>query len=108
MPQAVSASGADTMTLAQLGQAYAVVGRVDDARAVLRQLEELSLHRYVSPYHLAYVYTGLGEQDKAIALLEQAIEQRAGGVYGIKGSFLFSSLRSHPGFQGLLKRLNLS
>lgn len=108
LQKAVSVSERDTMTLAQLGQAYALVGRVGEAREVLRQLEDLSRHRYVSPYHLAYVYTGLGEQDKAIALLEQAIEERAGGVYGIKGSFLFTTLRSHPGFTDLLKRMNLS
>ncbi|MCA1561290.1 MAG: tetratricopeptide repeat protein [Acidobacteria bacterium] len=108
LQKAVSVSERDTMTLAQLGQAYALVGRVGEARGVLQQLEDVSRHRYVSPYHLAYVYTGLGEQDKAIDLLEQAIEQRAGGVYGIKGSFLFTTLRSHPRFPDLLKRMNLS
>ena len=108
LQKAVSVSERDTMTLAQLGQAYALAGRVEEARAVLQQLEDLSRHRYVSPYHLAYVYTGLGERDKAIELLAQAIDQRAGGVYGIKGSFLFTTLRSHPRFASLLKRMNLS
>ena len=108
LQKAVAVSESDTMTLAQLGQAYALVDRVGEARAVLQQLEDLSRHRYVSPYHLAYIYTGLGERDKAIELLEQAIEQRAGGVYGIKGSFLFATLRSHPRFADLLKRMNLS
>ena len=33
--------------------------------------------------------------------------QRAGGVYGIKGSFLFGSLREHPRFRALLRKMNL-
>ena len=55
----------------------------------------------------AYVYTGLGELDRAVDCLERACEQRSGAVYGIKGSFLFASLRSHPRFQALLKKMNL-
>ena len=34
-------------------------------------------------------------------------EERAGGVYGIKGSFLFASLRDHPRFRRVLERMNL-
>ena len=92
---------------AQLGQAYALVGRVGQARDVLRQLQDLARERYVSPYHLAYIYTGLGEHDAAIDLLEQAYEQRSGGVYGMKGSFLFTTLHSHPRFVALLRRMHL-
>jgi len=40
-------------------------------------------------------------------LLERAYEERAGGVYGVKGSFLFASLRDHPRFRALLARMNL-
>jgi hypothetical protein len=55
-----------------------------------------------------HVHTGLGEQDEAIDWLERAFEQRAGSIYGIKGSFLFASLRSHPRFTALLKKMNLA
>ena len=75
---------------------------------MLQQLEELSRARYVSPLHMAYVHTGLGEQDAAIDLLEQAVEQRTGGIYSIKGSFLFAPLRAHPRFTKLMKRMNLA
>src|SRR5207245_2844751 len=51
--------------------------------------------------------TGLGEQDAAIDLLEQAYEQRSGDVYGIKGSFLFTTLHSHPRFVALLRKMHL-
>ena len=93
--------------MAQLAQAYALVGKVEQARDVLGRLQELSRRRYVSPYHMAYVHTGLGESDRAMDALEQAYEERAGGVYGIKGSFLFTPLRSHPRFTALLRKMNL-
>ena len=107
LEKAVSLNPGNTMLLAQLGQAYAMAGKVGEAREVLQRLEELSRQRYVPPTHMAYVYTGLGDQDKAIDSLEQAYEERAGGVYGIKGSFLFTTLRSHPRFTALLRKMNL-
>ena len=57
---------------------------------------------------MAYVYTGLGEADRAIDLLEAAFAKRAGAVYGIKGSFLFTACRSHPRFRALLRKMNLA
>jgi eukaryotic-like serine/threonine-protein kinase len=107
MRTAVSMSPGDTLWLGQLGQLLGMAGRMDEAHAILRQLQDWSRERYVSPYHLAYVYTGLGDRDNAVACLQRASEARAGAVYGIKGSFLFTTLRSHPGFQALLRQMNL-
>jgi serine/threonine protein kinase/Tfp pilus assembly protein PilF len=107
LEQSVQLDPGNTLYLAQLGEAYAMAGNPEQARAVLRQLEELSQQRYVSPYHMAYVYTGLGEPETAIAWLERAYEERAGSVYGIKGSFLFTTLHSHPRFAALLGKMNL-
>jgi serine/threonine-protein kinase len=106
--QAVSLSPENTMYRAQLGQALAITGDSAGARQVLRELEELATRRYVSPYHLAYVFTGLGEHDKAMDYLEQAYKERGGAMYGIKGSFLFGSLRTHPRFKALIRNFNLA
>jgi len=108
LEHAASLAPDGTAWLGQLGQAYALMGRREEALAILRRLEERARHAYVSPYHLAYVLTGLGEHDRAIDALELALEQRAGGVYGVKGSFLFTSLHPHPRFRALLRRLNLT
>jgi len=101
-------SPGSTNFAAQLGQAYAVAGHPDKARAVLADLHRQAAGSYVAPYHFAYVHTGLGEYDAAIDWLEKAYEQRAGAVYGIKGSFLFAELRPHPRFVALLRRINLA
>jgi serine/threonine-protein kinase len=106
--RAVSLNPGNSMYLAQLGEAYAVAGETSRARDVVHELEAMATQRYVSPYHLAYVYTGLGDFDRAIDLLETAYAEHAGSVYGIRGSFLFTPLRSHPRFRALLAKMNLA
>jgi hypothetical protein len=56
---------------------------------------------------MAYIYTGLGEQERALDFLERAYEERAGALFGVKGSFLFTPLREHPRFKALLRKMNL-
>jgi len=42
-----------------------------EARNLLDQLMEESKKQYVSPFYVAIVYAGLGENDKAMDWLEQ-------------------------------------
>jgi TolB-like protein/Flp pilus assembly protein TadD len=98
----------DPTFLGQLGQAYATIGRTDEAREILVRLQALAQQRVVSPYCFAYVYTGLGEPERAIEHLERAYAERSGAVFGIKGSFLFVPLRGHPRFNALLRKMHLA
>ncbi|MFL5505444.1 MAG: protein kinase domain-containing protein [Gemmatimonadales bacterium] len=107
MERASELAPSDPTFLGQLGQAYATVGRIAEARDILRRLETMAAGRAVSPYNFAYVHTGLGEFDRAIDLLERAYEERSGAVFGIKGSFLFVPLRGHPRFRALLRKMHL-
>jgi serine/threonine protein kinase/tetratricopeptide (TPR) repeat protein len=97
-----------SLFLAQLGQAYGMAGQDEKAREVLKRLTELAGRKFVSPYHLAYLHTGLGEYEAALDMLERAFEIHAGSVYALKGSFLFTPLHPHPRFQALLRKLNLA
>ena len=108
MEQAAALSPGSTLFLSQLGQAHGYTGNVEGARKILQHLQDRAAHEFVSPYHFAYVYAGLGEADTAVDWLERAFERRSGAIYGIKGSFLFRNLRSHPRFKALLQRMNLS
>jgi hypothetical protein len=40
--------------------------------------------------------------------LERAYAERAGNLFGIRGSFLFKALHSHPRFIALLRKMNLA
>ena len=106
--EAVALAPGNTLWLGQLGEAYGMAGQAEKARDILDDLKAKARTSYVSPYHFAYVYTGLGLHDAAIDCLEQAFETRAGAVYGIKGSFLFRPLHGHPRFTALLRRMNLA
>ena len=108
LERSVALSPGATLFLAQLGQAYALAGDMERARKILGQLRERAAREFVSPYHLAYVYAGLGEVDATMECLERAYERRSGGIYGVKGSFLFKNLRSEPRFQALLRKMNLA
>lgn len=109
LERAVAVAPENTMWLAQLGEAYGLAGAPVRAREVLHELEaRAAAGGYVSPYHMAYVHTGLGETERALDWLERAVAQRAGPAYGIKGSFLFAPLREHPRFQALLREMRLA
>ena len=55
-----------------------------------------------SPYHLAYIHTGLGNVDRAIDYPERAIAEGSGTTFSVKGSFLSAPLREHARFKALL------
>jgi tetratricopeptide (TPR) repeat protein len=62
--------------LAPLGLAYGLAGRRADAFKTLAEMEQASQKRYISPFYLAVVYSGLGRMDEALRLLDRALEQR--------------------------------
>jgi TolB-like protein/Flp pilus assembly protein TadD len=107
LERAVACSPGNTLWLGQLGQAYAMAGDEAKARAILEQLESYAREKFVSPYHFAYVYTGLGESDRALDYLEKAVIARTGPTYAMKSSFLFTSLHNHPRFRALLREMKL-
>jgi DNA-binding winged helix-turn-helix (wHTH) protein/TolB-like protein/Flp pilus assembly protein TadD len=101
------------LVLALLGHAYAVSGKTAEARAVLSDLHDLSeapdvsARRYVSPYTVAAIYTGLGEKDQAFRWLERAFEERDVWLMNLKVDPVFAKLRSDKRFQDLLTRAGL-
>lgn len=101
------------LILALLGHAYAASGKTAQARQVLSELHDLSEspasenRRYVSPYTVAAIYTGLGEKDQAFKWLERAFEERDVWLMNLKVDPVFAKLRSDKRFQDLLTRAGL-
>jgi tetratricopeptide (TPR) repeat protein len=110
--QGVKLSGSPLM-LALLGHAYAVSGKTKEAQQVLTDLHDLSdsreaqARRYVSPYTVAAIHTGLGDKDQAFKWLEQAFEERDVWLMNLKVDPVFAKLRSDKRFQNLLTRAGL-
>jgi eukaryotic-like serine/threonine-protein kinase len=94
--------------LAELGHAYALAGRKGDAENVLRELERWSKRSYVPAYNVAEVYIGLGDKDKALAMLEKAYADRSMALTFVTADQEFASLHSDPRFRDLVRHIGLS
>jgi TolB-like protein len=100
-----AALSTDLSATSLLAHTYAVAGRVDEARRLLGELEAAAADRYVSPYSLAAVYTGLGETERAFELLNRAFDTRDRGMGWIRVAPRFDPLRADPRFTDLLRRM---
>jgi DNA-binding winged helix-turn-helix (wHTH) protein/TolB-like protein len=99
-------SGSPLM-LALLGHAYAVSGKRAEAEQVLDDLQQLQSQRYVSPYTVAAIYVGLGDQDQAFKWLDTAAEERDLWLMNLKVDPVFAKLRQNRRFTDLLARIRL-
>lgn len=70
-------------------------------------MTELSKQKYVSPYYLAEIHTGLGEKEEAFKLLEKALEMREGPMVYLKVEPFFRELHGDPRFDSLVARVGL-
>jgi tetratricopeptide (TPR) repeat protein len=95
-------------SISDLARAYAVAGRRDEARRTLAQLLQIAKRRYVPPVYIARVYAGLGENAKALALLNQAFQVRSDQLTELRVEPAFDPLRSDPRFVDLLRRVGLT
>ena len=76
------------------------------AITLLRELEDRSTTKPVSPAALAIIYLSLGDKEQALALLERAFAERDFWLWGLKTVPDWDPLRSDPRFQRLLRQLN--
>ncbi|HJQ22627.1 MAG TPA: tetratricopeptide repeat protein [Blastocatellia bacterium] len=95
-------------TLADLGRAYALAGRRQEALGVLGELLTRSADRYVSPYDIALVYSGLGDTAQAIEWLYRAYDERAQWMIFLAVDPRFESLHADQRFRELVARLGLT
>ena len=100
-------AGRGSNGLASLGHVLAVSGRRSEAEAVLKELTAKGQTGPVRPYQVAVVLTGLGRNEEALTLLEQAYEQRSPMLSYLGRDPRFDPLRAMPRFEALLRRMNI-
>ena len=90
--------------------ALAQMDRMEEARQLFRLLEErrarepeISLTMDFSLAHLA-----LGEKDRAMDYMEQAVEERLGMVVFMNSFFAVEAVRDEPRYQAVLERVGLA
>jgi serine/threonine-protein kinase len=97
-----------TETRARLAYGLARAGAAAEARRLLAALERGAAQAYVSPYERARVHVGLGEPDRALALLERAYDAGTSALVLVAVDPAFAPLRAEPRFRALLTRLGLA
>ena len=85
---------------------YGRAGKRPEAEGELKYLLKEAKTRYVSPYFLATAYAGMGDKDETFQWLEVAYSDRADWLTYLKVDPALDGLRSDPGFQDLLRRMN--
>ena len=100
-------SGGIPFTLGFLAMAYGRSGRHGDARALLQRLEEAAAVGYVPPMCFAFCFVGLGEWDRALAAMEEAVEARDPLVMPVKSYPFLDPVRDDPRLRSIQRRMNL-
>ena len=90
-----------------MGYSYAVLGRRQEAEAIVEALLTKSREEFVPPMSLALVYAGLDQREKAFEWLEQALVIRDPGLVYLAVKPGFGVLRGDPRFAELLARIGL-
>ncbi len=99
------AGAADTDIQLDLGFAYAVSGRPDEARRILANLRQLHQQGVVPAASLATLYGALGESDEAFVWLEKAYQERDPQLTYLKAGRRFEPLREDPRFGQFVRRV---
>lgn len=94
--------------LASLAAAQAVAGNKDEARQLLKELQDLSKKRYVTPECHFLVHVALGETDPAFTWLQKMYDVRSQYPLRLKVHPEFDGLRKDPRFDEWLRRLKLA
>jgi TolB-like protein/DNA-binding winged helix-turn-helix (wHTH) protein/Tfp pilus assembly protein PilF len=108
LQKAASLSGDSPLYIAQVGVSLALAGEKKEALRVIRELQDTSGKRYVSPYGVAQIYATLNDKEQTYKWLEVAYLDRAVWMSYLAVDPLFDSIRSEARFRDFLRRVGLS
>ena len=91
---------------AHLAYGYAMVGRHEDAMAILANL--MSPGNHPPPFHMALAYVGLGDHNEAFRWLEQAREEHAPWLITVNIDRAFDPLRVDSRFGDIVRFMGLA
>ena len=104
LADAARLSGGNSKALSLRGYVLAKMGRVTEAREVLRTLEALSRERYLPPYAMALVYAGLDQREAVFEWLDKAYAERDVHLMYLTVDAKWDPYRADPRFDALLAR----
>jgi tetratricopeptide (TPR) repeat protein len=98
--------GPNVFPMANLGIAYARMGRRADAEKILAELKEKGRPGY-SSYAIAQISITLGRNQEGLRWLQRAYDEHAAQMVGVNGDQAFNPLHTDPRFQDLVRRVGL-
>jgi TolB-like protein/Flp pilus assembly protein TadD/predicted Ser/Thr protein kinase len=98
-------SSDSNLKTASIAHAFARSGNRSGARTILDDLLAASKTKYVSPYDIAVIYTGLDDKVRTLEWLNRAYEEHSGFLVFVKQDPRFRIMRRDPSFQDLLRRM---
>jgi serine/threonine-protein kinase len=101
--KAMEVSDGSPNAKSHLAYALARAGQRHEALKLLDELKHQAAHEYISSFHFAVPYIGLGNKDEAFFWLEKGVAEQSIGNLDFHP--WFDDLRSDPRFTALLKRV---
>ncbi len=101
----IPATNPSPIAQADLGFAYGMAGKKEEARKVLEELLQLSSRQYVDAARIALIYVGLGDKNRALEWLEKALVRRDVGLIVLKADPRYDLLRDEPKYREILRSM---
>ena len=107
--QAVELSNRGAWPMAKLGSSLVGLGRPDEARKLLAELERRAdSEANMSAPAVATLHLHLGDLESFYRWINRGIDERDPFALSLNREFLWDPARDDPGFQGLLDRVGLT
>jgi len=94
-----------SVLVAARGFTYGKAGMINDAEAVLQEMEALSKQRFVTAYGVALVHAGLGQSDEAFRWLDRAFDERSHWLVWLRLDPRWKGLHGDARFAELISRM---
>lgn len=107
MAAATRAADADAGLMWVGAYVHAVAGRRQEAETALAAMGGRAARFYVPALQYVWIHAALGQSDMALSFLDKAVEERSPGSEYLEVDPLLASLRTQPGFPGILARLKI-
>jgi TolB-like protein/Flp pilus assembly protein TadD len=102
--EAVRLSEETPPALTALGNAYALAGQMDKARALIERMEQRA---YPPPVYISSICASVGEIDQAFQWLAQAQDERSPALFSLRIGLWNQAFRSDPRFNKMVSRVGL-
>ncbi|MGH9949754.1 MAG: tetratricopeptide repeat protein, partial [Pyrinomonadaceae bacterium] len=90
-----------------LGFVYAATGRRDEAKAILKELEQRYSGRQADAVDVAALHAGLEDKEQVFVWLDKAFADHSSLLVDLRAEYPFAGLLDDPRMENLRKRMNL-